>query len=32
MAVAKAKGYVFKGKDVIDTPQGKKIQLRFAVR
>jgi hypothetical protein len=32
MAVAKTKGYVFKGKDVIDTPQGKKIQLRFAVR
>jgi Protein of unknown function (DUF1257) len=32
MAVAKSKGYVFKGKDVIDTPQGKKIQLRFAVR
>ena len=32
MAVAKAKGYVFKGRDVIDTPQGKKIQLRFAVR
>lgn len=32
MAVAKIKGYVFKGKEVIDTPQGKKIQLRFAVR
>jgi hypothetical protein len=32
MAVAKAKGYVFKGKEVIHTPQGKKIQLRFAVR
>ena len=32
MAVAKAKGYVFKGREVIDTPQGKKIQLRFAVR
>ena len=32
MAVAKAKGYVFKGKEVIRTPQGKKIQLRFAVR
>ena len=27
-----AKGYIFKGKEVIDTPQGKKIQLRFAVR
>jgi hypothetical protein len=32
MAVAKAKGYVFKGREVINTPQGKKIQLRFAVR
>ena len=32
MAVAKAKGYVFKGREVIQTPQGKKIQLRFAVR
>ena len=32
MAIAKARGYVFKGKEVIDTPQGKKIQLRFAVR
>jgi len=32
MAVAKAKGYVFKGREVIQTPHGKKIQLRFAVR
>ncbi len=32
MAVAKAKGYVFRGREVIDTPQGKKVQLRFAVR
>jgi len=32
MAIAKAKGYIFKGKEVIDTPQGKKIQLRFGVR
>ena len=32
MAVAKAKGYIFKGREVIDTPQGKKVQLRFAVR
>jgi hypothetical protein len=32
MAVAKAKGYVFKGREVIQTPQGKKIHLRFAVR
>ena len=32
MAVAKAKGYVFTGRQVIDTPQGKKVQLRFSVR
>jgi len=32
MAVAKGKGYLFKGREVIDTPHGKKIQLRFAVR
>ena len=32
MAVARAKGYIFKGKEVIETAQGKKIQLRFAVR
>jgi hypothetical protein len=32
VAVAKAKGYVFKGRQVIETPQGKKVQLRFAVR
>lgn len=32
MAVAKAKGYVFQGRQVIDTPQGKKVQLRFSVR
>ena len=32
MAVAKAKGYVFRGREVIETPQGRKIQLRFAVR
>lgn len=32
MAVAKVKGYVFKGREVVNTPQGKKIQLRFAVR
>jgi hypothetical protein len=32
MAVAKVKGYVFQGRQVIDTPQGKKVQLRFAVR
>lgn len=32
MAVAKAKGYIFKGRQVIETSQGKKVQLRFAVR
>jgi Protein of unknown function (DUF1257) len=32
MAIAKAKGYVFKGKEIIETPHGRKIQLRFAVR
>jgi hypothetical protein len=32
MAVAKARGYVFKGREVIETPQGTKVQLRFAVR
>jgi len=32
MAVARAKGYIFKGREVIDTPRGKKVQLRFAVR
>jgi hypothetical protein len=32
MAVAKAKGYVLQGRQIVDTPQGKKVQLRFAVR
>ncbi len=32
MAVAKARGYVFQGRTVLDTPQGKKVQLRFTVR
>ncbi len=32
MAVAKTKGYVFRGRDVVQTPQGPKVQLRFAVR
>jgi hypothetical protein len=32
MGVAKAKKYVFKERKVIDTPDGKKVQLRFAVR
>jgi hypothetical protein len=32
MAVAKAKGYRFLGRQVVETPAGKKVQLRFAVR
>jgi hypothetical protein len=32
MADARARGYVFQGRSVIDTPQGKKVQLRFSVR
>ena len=32
MAVARSRGYVFQGRSVLDTPQGKKVQLRFAVR
>ncbi len=32
MAVAKAKGYVFQARQIVQTPQGKKVQLRFAVR
>jgi hypothetical protein len=32
MAVAKSKGYRFLGRHVVETPVGKKVQLRFAVR
>lgn len=32
MAVAKSKGYRFLGRLVVETPAGKKVQLRFAVR
>jgi len=32
MAVAKAKGYRFLGRQMVETPAGKKVQLRFAVR
>lgn len=32
MAVAKSKGYRFLGRQVVETPAGKKLQLRFAVR
>ena len=32
MAVAKSKGYRFLGRQVVETPAGKRVQLRFAVR
>ena len=32
MAVARSKGYRFLGRQVVETPAGKKVQLRFAVR
>jgi len=32
IAVAKAKGYIFKGREVVKTDQGERIQLRIAVR
>jgi len=32
IATAKAKGYVFKGREVVKTEAGERIQLRFAVR
>lgn len=32
IAAAKAKGYIFKGREVVKTEQGERIQLRFAVR
>lgn len=32
MAVAKANGYRFLGRQVVETQAGKKVQLRFAVR
>ncbi|MEO8338834.1 MAG: DUF1257 domain-containing protein [Nitrospirota bacterium] len=32
MAMAKTKGYIFRGREVVQTPQGPKVQLRFAVR
>ena len=32
MAVARTKGYVFRAREVVQTPQGPKVQLRFAVR
>jgi len=32
LAVARSKGYVLRAREVIDTPQGKRIRLQFAVR
>jgi hypothetical protein len=32
LAVAKAKGYVFRGKEVIQTPNGSQIRLQFVAR
>ena len=32
LAAAKTKGYVFRGREVVQTSQGPKVQLRFAVR
>ena len=31
MAVAKAEGYVFRGREVVQTPNGTKVQLRFSM-
>ena len=32
IAMAKTKGYIFKGREVVKTEEGERIQLRFAVR
>ena len=32
MAVAQAKGYIFRGKEVIQTPNGPQIRLQFVAR
>jgi hypothetical protein len=32
MAVAQAKGYVFRGKEVVQTPNGPQIRLQFVAR
>ena len=32
LAVAKAKGYMFRGKEVIQTPNGPQIRLQFVAR
>ena len=32
LAVAKSKGYIFRGKEVIQTPNGPQIRLQFVAR
>ena len=32
LAVAKAKGYIFRGKEVVQTPNGPRIRLQFVAR
>jgi len=32
LAVAQAKGYIFRGKEVIETPNGPQIRLQFVAR
>ena len=32
LAVAKAKGYVFRGREVVQTPEGPQIRLQFTAR
>ena len=32
LAVAKAKGYIFRGKEVVQTPNGPQIRLQFVAR
>jgi hypothetical protein len=32
LAVAKAKGYIFRGKEIIQTPNGPQIRLQFVAR
>jgi hypothetical protein len=32
MAVARAKGYIFRGKEVVQTPNGPQIRLQFVAR
>ena len=32
LAMARARGYILKGREVIETSQGKQVRLQFAVR